>query len=65
MLDESCYYAKAGFGNATVKTINKEVKSKFPKKSTAKLEENLEDSSIIAYAYFLKDLKFEKPFFPS
>lgn len=62
MLSESCYYARAGFGNETVQKINDEVSKKFPNKTTKKLEANLKPDSIISYAYFFKLMKFEHPF---
>ena len=56
------YYARAGYGNETVRIINKEVAEKFPGKSTEPLKEELGDYDIIGFAYFLKQLKFEFPF---
>lgn len=62
MLSENCYYARAGFGNKTVNLINEEVKAKFPDKTTSPLVPNLDDDSIISYAYFFKKLLFGNPF---
>ena len=56
------YYARAGYGNETVRLINKEVKEKFPDKSTEPLKEDMKDCDIIGFAYFLKKLMFEFPF---
>ena len=58
------FYAKAGFGNPTVRAINQEVKAKFPEKTTEPLPEDLMPDSIISYAYFLKKLLFTHPFSP-
>jgi hypothetical protein len=62
MLSPDCYYARTGFGNKTVRIINEEVAQKFPEKTTEKVTENLQDDSIISYAYFFKKLLFEHPF---
>ena len=61
-LSEEAYYISAGFGNNAVKKINEEVGQKFPSKSTEKLEENLHETDIIAYAYFFKKILFQMPF---
>ena len=37
-LSDDCYYAKAGYGNQTIRAINKETKKKFPEKSTEPLQ---------------------------
>ncbi len=62
MLSDSCYYARTGFGNETVHKINEEVSKKFPGKTTEKLEANLDPTSIISFAFFLKQMKFHYPF---
>lgn len=62
MMSPECYYARAGFGNKTVHLINEEVAQKFPEKTTPKIEANMQDDSIISYAYFFKKLLFEHPF---
>ena len=62
MLTESCYYARAGFGNETVHKINEQVSKKFPGKTTLQIKANLNPDSIISYAYFLKLMQFNSPF---
>jgi len=36
-IDNNCIYIKSGYGQATVDTINNEVKAKFPKKTISPL----------------------------
>jgi hypothetical protein len=61
-LDEPSYYIKSGFGQKTVDLINRESRKKFPNKSFSDLKEQLIDNDIIAYAYFLKKIKYLKRF---
>jgi hypothetical protein len=61
-LDEASYYIKSGFGQQTVDKINHESRRKFPNKSFADLDLNLDEQDIIAYAYFLKEVKYKVPF---
>lgn len=57
-LDEKSYYIKSGYGQKTVKLINKESKKKFPKKSFSDLKMELQPTDIISYAYFLKEVQY-------
>ena len=57
-LDRDSYYVKSGYGQKTLKTINKESKKKFPEKSFGDLELDLSDRDIISYAYFLKQVEY-------
>ncbi len=61
-LDEASYYIKSGYGQQTVATINQESKAKFPSKSFADLEMDLDPKDLIAYAYFLKEVEYLTPF---
>lgn len=61
-LDEKSYYIKSGYGQTTVDAINKESKAKFPSKSFTDLTNQLKERDIIAYAYFLKQVKYLIPF---
>ncbi len=61
-LDEKSYYIKSGYGQETVEAINKESKSKFPTKSLADLDLNLNKTDIISYAYFLKEVEYKTVF---
>lgn len=61
-LAEDCYYVRSGFGNATVRQINQESKAKFPSKTLADLLEDLSESGVIAYAYFLKKFSYAVAF---
>lgn len=61
-LSPECYYVRSGFGNQTIRLINKEVSEKFPDKTTGALKEDLPEDGIISFAYFLKNLKFQFPF---
>ncbi len=61
-LDEESYYIKAGYGQETVKLINKESRKKFPKKSFEDLDIKLSPEDIISYAYFLKEVEYILPF---
>lgn len=58
---DSCY-VKSGFGQQTVEKINKEVRQKFPNKTFADLQLNLEDRDVVAYAYFVKEVQYLVPF---
>lgn len=62
MIADSCYYARTGFGNETVHKINEEVSKKFPGKTTEKLVPDLDPTSIISFAFFLKQMKFNYSF---
>lgn len=61
-LDEESYYIKSGYGPDTVKTINTEVKTKFPDKSFPDLAIQLAPLDIISYAYLLKKVQYVTPF---
>lgn len=61
-LDEASYYVKAGFGPKTLEVINRESRSKFPQKSFGDIEAELGEEDIISYAYFFKNVRYEKPF---
>ncbi len=61
-LDGKSYYIKSGYGQKTLDIINKESRKKFPHKSFADLTGPLNDSDIIAYASFLKQVYFPIPF---
>jgi len=61
-LDEKSYYIKSGYGQKTVDAINKESKKKFPDKTFSDLHITLAPKGIIAYAYFLKILKYPTVF---
>lgn len=61
-LDDKSYYIKSGYGQATVDTINKESKKKFPSKSFGDLEIDLSPTDIISYAYFLKEVEYKTAF---
>lgn len=61
-LDEKSYYIRSGYGQDTVKTINKETKKKFPKKTIADLDVQLNPRDIISYAYFVKEVEYLKRF---
>lgn len=61
-LDEESYYICSGYGQDTVKKINKETKKKFPKKSIADLDVQLSPRDIISYAYFMKEVEYLKRF---
>lgn len=61
-LDENSYYIKSGFGQQTVTAINQELKAKFPTKSFGDLKINLDKTSFVSYAYFLKEVEYETKF---
>lgn len=61
-LDSGSYYIKSGYGQKTVKEINKESKKKFPNKSFSDLDLKLSDTDIISYAYFFKKVEYLFPF---
>ncbi len=61
-LDNKSYYVKSGYGQATVDTINKESKRKFPSKSFGDLNLHLGPQNIISYAYFLKEVEYPVAF---
>lgn len=61
-LDENSYYIKSGFGQQTVTAINQESKVKFPTKSFGDLKINLDKTSFMSYAYFLKEVEYETKF---
>ncbi len=62
-LDEASYYVKAGYGQKTVDTINKESRKKFPEKSFQDLTIELSPADIISYAYFLKEVQYKEPLY--
>lgn len=62
ILDPESYYIKSGYGQKTVNTINTETRQKFPQKSFGNLSLFLRSTDIIAYAYFLKDMKYAEEF---
>ena len=57
-MDSADYYVKAGFGQETVSTINSEMKKRFGDSSFGSLNVQLQPKDIIAYAYFLKKIKY-------
>jgi hypothetical protein len=57
-LDEKSYYIKSGYGQKTIDLINKESRAKFPGKSFEDLRITLDDTDIISYAYFLKEVEY-------
>ena len=57
-LDEKSYYIKTGYGQKTVDLINIESRQKFPVKSFEDLRLELAPTSIISYAYFLKEVEY-------
>lgn len=59
-LSPDSYYTKAGYGQNTVDTINKELKERFSEPPSLNL--NLQPSDMIAYAYLFKTLSFAKAF---
>ncbi len=61
-LDEASYYIKSGFGPQTQDIINRESKKKFPDKSFEDLNYDLGETDIISYAYFLKQVEYQKVF---
>src|ERR1035437_9607192 len=61
-LDNESYYIKSGLGPKTIAIINKEVKKKFPQKSFNNLNIMLQDTDIISYAYFKKDVAYLSAF---
>ncbi len=61
-LDEASYYIKSGYGQKTVEMINRECREKFPSKSFKDLGMKLNETDIISYAYFLKEVKYENDF---
>lgn len=61
-LDEASYYVKSGYGPKTVESINKEMQAKFPDKSFGNLTQQLRETDIIAYAYFLKKVEYVTTF---
>ncbi len=61
-LDEASYYVKSGFGPQTQDTINRESRKKFPDKSFDDLNYELEETDIISYAYFLKQVEYMNTF---
>ncbi len=61
-LDEESYYIKSGYGQETVKTINKESRKKFPDKRFEDLALTLSPKDIISYAYFLKKVEYLNTF---
>lgn len=63
-MDEASYYIKSGYGQKTVTAINKECRAKFPKKSIDDLDIELGPRDIISYAYFLKEITYQKVFSP-
>lgn len=63
-IDEASYYIKSGYGQETVDAINKECRSKFPKKSIPDLLIKLGARDIISYAYFLKEVMYPVAFIP-
>ena len=61
-LDAASYYIKAGYGPNTLKAINQESRKKFPQKAFGDIEADLGQEDIISYAYFFKNVQYEKPF---
>ena len=61
-LDEASYYVKAGFGPETLEEINTASRKKFPNKTFHDLQIDLAKEDIISYAYFYKNVRYEKPF---
>lgn len=64
-INENYYYANAGTKEEDiVATVNKEVRKKFPSKTLDDLREDIlgRPTDILAYAYFLVDMKFPKVF---
>lgn len=63
-MDSPSYYVKSGYGQETVTAINSECRQKFPKKSIPDLKIQLAPKDIISYAYFLKEITYQKVFSP-
>ena len=61
-LDEESCYIKSGYGQETVNIINRESREKFPQKSFDDLKIELPARGIISYAYFFKEVEYEKEF---
>ncbi len=61
-LDEPSYYVMAGFGQRTVQIINEACREKFPRKTFADLDLDLREEEMVSYAYFVKNVRYEKPF---
>jgi hypothetical protein len=57
-LDEKSYYVKSGFGQQTIDIINKDSRKKFPGKNFKDLQDKLQPTDIISYAYFLKEVTY-------
>lgn len=61
-IDAESYYIKAGYGQKTLETINKEVQARFPEKTFPRIDFQLQNEDIIVYAYLLKAVEFMNPF---
>ncbi|MBN1983819.1 MAG: hypothetical protein JW795_19950 [Chitinivibrionales bacterium] len=61
-LDPASYYIKSGFGQQTVELINAQTAEKFPGKTFSSLKLQLQPTDIIAYAYFLKSVRYNTQF---
>lgn len=61
-MDVASYYIKSGYGQKTVSAINSECRAKFPRKSIPDLKIELGEKDIISYAYFLKEITYQKVF---
>lgn len=61
-LDESSYYIKSGYWQATIDAINKETKIKFPNKSFSDISDKIKPLDIISYAYFFKQVEYKDVF---
>lgn len=61
-LNERSYYAKAGYGPKTVTEIKSAIKEKFPESTMPELNENISNTTIIAYAYLFKKVKYLEKF---
>src|SRR6056297_537625 len=61
-LNKDSYYIKSGYGQNTVKKINKEMKEKFPNDNFGHLDKNLNPKEIVAYAYFAKEVEYPTEF---
>lgn len=61
-IDPQSVYVKSGYGQATLNTINKELKEKFPQKTIPPFNGPLQDTDIISFAYLFKELLFEVKF---
>ena len=61
-VDEGGYYVKAGLGQETVETINRELALQFPHSSFQALQLKLAPRDFIAYAALFQDVRYVVPF---